>query len=522
VPSPHVFVARGDLLHFACDAWLLPTDKALSIAPYWRSLVGLDERVAEVRTNRFSRGDQVALPLVPIDGEPTPILTAVPDRPVQNAADVKGLAEVARRLREFVAQASHTVVTHRVTNRPLPLLAVPLFATAGGGSGAVRDALLTQQIEVLRKLATEFAIDVVIVTRHDAAHAFAQSRRREHAEAAWPELSAPMLGEVKKLADRARKRRLVPFLGAGTSVSAGGPSWGSLLEILGQRIELDEATAASLRDKNVLDQASYLSALYEEREPGSFARAVATEVGALERYGLAPALLTAIDSEQAITLNYDRLFETAAENAGTPRSVIPGTHEGEHERWLLKLHGTVDDPASIVLTRDDYLGFDSSRRALSSIVKATLATRHLLFVGFGLADDHFHEIVHDVRRAFPSSGTGTLATALTLFADPLDERLWQGRLRLVPMLPEPHNGTRVEEAARLLEIFLDALAAFATDAHTYLLAEGHDTALTPAELRLRERLATLLRETTEEERATGAWQEVEAMSTRLGSGRRRH
>jgi hypothetical protein len=243
---------------------------------------------------------------------------------------------------------------------------------------------------------------------------------------------------------------------------------------------------------------------------------------ALERYGLAPALLTAIDSEQALTLNYDRLFETAPEDAGAPRSVIPGGHEGEHERWLLKVHGTVDDPASIVLTRDDYLGFDSSRLALSSIVKATLATRHLLFVGFGLADDHFHEIVHDVRRAFPSSGTGTLATALTLFADPLDERLWQGRFRLVPRLPEPHDGARVEEAARLLEIFLDALAAFATDAHTYLLAERHDTALTRAELQLRERLATLLWETTEEERATGASQEVEGMSTRLGFGRRRH
>jgi hypothetical protein len=330
-----------------------------------------------------------------------------------------------------------------------------------------------------------------------------------------------MLAEVCALAARARRRRLVPFLGAGTSVSAGGPSWGSLLHDLGERIGLDAATAASLREKDVLDQASYLAALHEEQTPGSFAAAVAEEIGALQRYGLAPALLTAIDSEQAITLNYDRLFETAAADAGAPRSIIPGPHEGEHERWLLKLHGTVDDPASIVLTRDDYLGFDSTRRALSSIVKATLATRHLLFVGFGLADDHFHEIVHDVRRAFPSSETGTLATALTLFSDPLDERLWQGRLQLVPMLPVPYDGARVGEAARLLEIFLDALAAFATDAHTYLLADGHESALTPAELRLRTRLAAMLRDATEDERATGAWLEVAAMGARLGSGGRR-
>jgi hypothetical protein len=308
----------------------------------------------------------------------------------------------------------------------------------------------------------------------------------------------------------------VPFLGAGTSVSAGGPSWDGLLEELGREIGLDSETSAVLSGKNVLDQASYLATLFDEEQPGRFAEAVAREIGSLERYGLAPALLTAIDSEQAITLNYDRLFETASEDAGVPRAVIPGDHEGDHERWLLKLHGTVDDPSSIVLTRDDYLGFDSSRRALSSIVKATLATRHLLFVGFGLTDDHFHEIVHDVRRAFPSSASGTLATALTLFADPLDERLWQGRLRLVPMLPVPRDPSRVGEAARVLEIFLDALAAFATDAHSYLLARGHESAMTAAELRLRERLTALLREATAEERATGAWQEVAGMSERLG------
>ena len=521
MPSPHLFVARGDLLHLACDAWLLPTDRFLSLTSFWDSLSRLRERVAEVRTDRFSTGVQVALPLVPIKGEPTPVLTAVPDRAVQHAADAEGLADVARRLREFVEHASRTAHAHRVTSRPLPLVAVPTFATAGGGSGAVRDALLTQQIEVLRVLAVEFSVDIVIVTRHDDAHAFAQTRRRQDAARSWPELTAPMLAEVCALAARARRRRLVPFLGAGTSVSAGGPSWGRLLHDLGERIGLDAATAASLREKDVLDQASYLAVLHEEQTPGSFAIAVAEEIGALQRYGLAPALLTAIDSEQAITLNYDRLFETAAADAGAPRSIIPGPHEGEHERWLLKLHGTVDDPASIVLTRDDYLGFDSTRRALSSIVKATLATRHLLFVGFGLADDHFHEIVHDVRRAFPSSETGTLATALTLFSDPLDERLWQGRLQLVPMLPIPYDGSRVGEAARLLEIFLDALAAFATDAHTYLLADGHESALTPAELRLRRRLAAMLRDATEDERATGAWLEVAAMGARLGSGGRR-
>lgn len=513
---PHLFVARGSLLNFACDAWLLPTDRFLSITSFWRTLPRLSERVAEVRSDAFARGERVALPLAPVEGMPTPVLTAVPDRPIRNADDEDGYADVARRLRLFVQEAATAARRDRRTERPLPLLAVPMFASSGGGSGAVRDALLVQQIRVLREAATEFDVDIAIITRHDDVHAFAQSRRRLDTASSWPALDEPVLSEAQSLAERARHRRLVPFLGAGTSVSAGGRSWNGLLDTLGHRIGLEGVTATALRGRTVLDQASYLSALYNEASPGSFALAVAAEIGSVQRYGLAPALLTAIDSEQAITLNYDELFETASGDAGVPRAVIPGEHEGERERWLLKLHGTVDDPKSIVLTRDDYLGYDSSRRALSSIVQATLATRHLLFVGFGLSDDHFHEIVHDVRRAFPASSSGPLATALTLFADPLDERLWQGRLRLLPMLPVPFDATRVGEAARLLEIFLDALAAFATDAHTYLLADGHESALTAAELRLRERLKAMLSEATEEERATGAWQEVAAMRARLG------
>lgn len=31
----HVFIVRGDLTRLACDAWLLPTDKQLTVTPDW-------------------------------------------------------------------------------------------------------------------------------------------------------------------------------------------------------------------------------------------------------------------------------------------------------------------------------------------------------------------------------------------------------------------------------------------------------------------------------------------------------
>ncbi|NQX12276.1 SIR2 family protein [Microbacteriaceae bacterium VKM Ac-2855] len=259
----------------------------------------------------------------------------------------------------------------------------------------------------------------------------------------------------------------MPFLGAGTSVSAGGPSWNELL--------------ASLAD------------------------------------GLAPApaLLASLTAEQAITLNYDSLFETAAADAGAPRAVIKAAsapHAGR--RWLLKLHGDVADPDTIVLTRNDYVGYNASRVALLAIVTSTMATRHLLFVGFGFTDPHFHEILHDVVNAFPSSAPdgAALATALTLTADPLVTELWKGKLDLELF----GDGSNAGAAARRLELFLDALLAFASDGVGYLLADGHKRALRPAEQQLRARLLAFVADASAAEKQTPAWREIERLIERFG------
>jgi len=83
------------------------------------------------------------------------------------------------------------------------------------------------------------------------------------------------------------------------------------------------------------------------------------------------------------------------------------------------MHGCVTQPESIVLTRADYLRYEERRAALTGIVEALLITRHMLFVGFGLADDNFHRIADAVRRVVhPSMDSESLrepfGTALVL------------------------------------------------------------------------------------------------------------
>ena len=113
---------------------------------------------------------------------------------------------------------------------------------------------------------------------------------------------------------------------------------------------------------------------------------------------LSHSLLAALPVNEIVTTNYDTLFEMACQGVNRELAILPYQPNAAKRRWLLKLHGSVGQ-GDIVLTRDDYLHLAHLRGALAGIVQALLVTRHLLFVGYSLSDDDFHQIVYDVRTA---------------------------------------------------------------------------------------------------------------------------
>lgn len=523
----HVFVAMGNILNFRCDAWLLPTDRSYSVGEHWTDTVpGLADAVMAARSPEFAAGTLLAQPLESwLAGEPLPVLTAVPFQGVIRSSELTGpvqsfirsaAAAILRRraadLEALNQEAPHPPQATAEEPRPIPLLAMPLFGTAGGGAGTIRGDVMNTLLHAARAEANEQGVDVVLVLRDERDFALAQELRRRSGTPWWASLDTPLHQEAERLAVLAKAGQLVPFMGAGISVSAGAPTWNQLISRLAHEVELAEAEIAALSGRGNLDQASFLRNVFEE-QGRSFTDAISAHVD-LQRYGLAPALLSSLPSKEAITLNYDRLFEQASADAGRARTVIPEDSTAVSQEWLLKLHGSVTNPETIVLTRDDYLGYNTTRDALSALVKATLLTRHLLFVGFGLSDDHFHEIVYDVRRALPAGDNGgrTLATALTLLRDPLDERAWKEKLTLVPMSEQGD----VQDAARTLEIFLDALLAYSTDSHSYLLAPEYWGALTLHEQTFTTRLRHFLESIPADERDTTGWRRLHASLAEMG------
>ena len=130
------------------------------------------------------------------------------------------------------------------------------------------------------------------------------------------------------------------------------------------------------------------------------------------------------------------------------------------------MHGDIDSK-KLVLTRKDYLTFDTYWRPLASLVQAAMMTRHMLFVGFSLKDENFIRLGHDVSLLLKRMGLGhEVGTVLALHEDPLLKQLWQPYLRFVAMGQRDADAA----AARVLDIFLDYVAMnAASDEMPYLL-----------------------------------------------------
>jgi hypothetical protein len=435
---------------------------------------------------------------------------------------------------EGVRQALQAIVPAVRGRTPLfrrsrPLVATPVVGIGGGRlediGRAVRDIL-----SLLYASAAEEEVDFALVTLGEEQYAAAQHYRQRSTDA-WPALTAQQREHADRLARLAADGRLALFLGAGVSMNAGLPGWNDLLK---QIAATKEAVAAGVRAEDldqfpdVLDKASYLARRLSVPAPGATEqaadgearlRALACDVTARDRhhYSLMHALLAALPVTQAVTTNYDRLFETAwdaaaarnpaqlrAENSDAcdalpvVTSVIPMAVRPDAQRWLLKMHGCVTRPDSVVLTRESYVRYDYQWAALEGILQATLVTQYMAFVGFSLTDGNFLRILDGVRRIVrPTRASvaalGPFGTALTTTPSSAREHLFEGDLNWVSA-SEAQGRTEplgVPEAARQLEVFLDYLGAkLRTTA--YLLNDRYDSLLTADERRLRDGLRDLL------------------------------
>ena len=210
-----------------------------------------------------------------------------------------------------------------------------------------------------------------------------------HDLSAWLERT-PAVSSLRKAY---REGDLVLMVGAGISRAAGLPTWSELVQRLradaaarpGGNAELEEVDELVAQGKLV----AAISILARRLGPATFHRSVQQQLDCESRP--VPAVAEAIAAlapglRYVLTTNLDRILERALGWEGVVAADGDFAHDGN---IVLKLHGTRRRPGTWVMTQEDYdraMHADDSTRAN---VEAILRTRTLLFVGFGLVDDHF-------------------------------------------------------------------------------------------------------------------------------------
>lgn len=438
----HLFVAHGRMEKIRSDAVIVPTDRAFDVTRYWRPFfVGGTPRRPAVWPQPFAQE------------HPSSKVWFIK---VFDHGPLRG-DELRQSIDGIIADIASSGFTRN--DRKVPVVAVPVLGIGGGGQGGERGRVVRELVEALQDAVRAHAIDVVLVSGNPSVFGAVQHFRRE-LDACSCELGEQGLATARELGELAQQGHLALFLGAGVSMAAGLPSWGSLLTSLATEAEIDDETLKSLGD-NPLDQADLIAQALGKR----LGTEVAERTGGPRPVSLAHALLAGMNCAEAVTTNYDVLYEEAVHaTRGVRPSVVPWEPVQPERPWLLKMHGDVGRHDSIVLTRRSFVRYDATFRLAGSLLQALMMTRHLSVVGTSMTDDNVIRLAIEVDEFV--SGDKRFGTFVDVSGASARVKLWDSRFRW-------HScaGDDTAERVRQMEIFLDAVGMYAADDASWLLDE---------------------------------------------------
>jgi hypothetical protein len=217
-----------------------------------------------------------------------------------------------------------------------------------------------------------------------------------------------------ELVEAGASGRLVVVVGPGANIGTGLPTWKALLNLLLDRArtslpptrhdELDEAGEWFRTDGEELLKATLLRQMMGE---DGLATAIAD---VLRRFPASPApihrALAELPGATFITTNYDALLEAAfADQTSALPAVVRLSDIDGLRRFtvgqVLKLHGDIDHPKTIVLSSEDYLRTRNTAARVWKERLRTLVKAHsqFLFLGYGYGESDVLPVLNELRAA---------------------------------------------------------------------------------------------------------------------------
>ena len=248
---------------------------------------------------------------------------------------------------------------------------------------------------------------------------------------------------------------VVLFVGSGLSVWAGLPNWATLIDKLILFVEsktgLTQAAARrSFGNSDFLVAADHLLRRITRPELSDFLARILGFSSA--RPHLVHELLARLGPSCILTTNYDRLIEEQfAKTRGEHLRVVTNRRvadfadiiRSDAKNYIFKIHGSIDDSSSIVLSETHYHNvilnsYEGGSRSVFETLKIIMATRPIVFLGYSVRDVDFLLALRFLQQTFDRNA-GRYWAILPDVDQEERERLWDAyRIRSISY--ETRNG----------------------------------------------------------------------------------
>jgi transcriptional regulator CtsR len=205
-------------------------------------------------------------------------------------------------------------------------------------------------------------------------------------------MSKKFFTDIKNLRNAIDTNKLVVFAGAGISVDAGIPNWGTLIDEMKSEIAIPPNEADYLRIAQMY---------YNERQQKEYIDKIRSVLKHKKvKYNEIHEWVFKLNPEHILTTNYDDLLEQVIKKESLPFSVVSKDKEFPYAlntNLLVKVHGDLND-TEIVLKEDDYLDYSLNHPLIEAFLKSVFASKVVLFVGYAFSDINLKMIVQTVRN----------------------------------------------------------------------------------------------------------------------------
>jgi SIR2-like domain len=208
-----------------------------------------------------------------------------------------------------------------------------------------------------------------------------------------------------QLVNELKNRRLVAFVGAGISQKMGMPCWDDFLERLVKQFRYDRPTTfAKLFPSDWRDtpNASLTSLVKETIGAHEFYSACRNQLARYE-FKEVPrflSLLARLPFQFYVTTNFDKVMEYTYFQEwdrmlpvfNFPRMEDLSSVFRQHGPCLVKLHGDIDLPESLVVTDEDYDRLTTQGKA-ERFLRNLTTNYSILFIGYSFSDGYLRDIL---------------------------------------------------------------------------------------------------------------------------------